>query len=95
VAAVHLQWGLEVGLMRTVEELVKDIRRLSSQDRLRLIAELEELGRDEDRTTNAVRVAALDVILALAGTAVTDHTDVSSNKYKHLTEIYSDDHEHK
>jgi hypothetical protein len=29
----------------------------------------------------------------MVGTAHSDYTDVSSNKYKHLGEIYADNHE--
>jgi len=32
-------------------------------------------------------------LLALAGTMRSDHTDVSGDKYKHLAEIYADNHE--
>jgi hypothetical protein len=81
--------------MRTIEEIVEDIKQLSPQDRLRLVTELEALGPDETLATEAARTAALDAFLALAGTAVSDHTDVASDKYKHLTEIYSDNHGHK
>ena len=32
-------------------------------------------------------------LLALAGTMHSDYTDVSTDKYKHLAEIYADNHE--
>jgi hypothetical protein len=32
-------------------------------------------------------------LLALGGTMHSDHTDVSGDKYKHLAEIYADNHE--
>jgi hypothetical protein len=78
--------------MRTVEEIVEEIKLLSPQERLRLVEKIEVLGQDESAAEEA-RLAALDAFLTLAGTAATDYTDVSSDKYKHLADIYSDTHE--
>jgi hypothetical protein len=74
--------------MRTVEEIVEEVRHLSPQDRRRLIRAVENLGRDKPSATEAARLAALDAFLALAGTADTEQADVSSDKYKHLAVIY-------
>ncbi len=80
--------------MRTVGEIIEEVKLLSPQEKLRLIEEMDRLGRDEESVADEAQLAALDTFLALAGTAeasdmeATD-TDVSSNKYKHLVEIYS------
>ena len=78
--------------MRTVEELVEEIKLLSPQERLRLVEKIAVLVQDEG-AIEAPRLAALDAFLALAGTAETEYTDVSSDKYKHLADIYADNHE--
>lgn len=78
--------------MRTVEEIVEEIKLLSPQERLRLLEEIKVLGQDESAAEEA-RLAAFDAFLKLAGTAEVDDTDVSSDKYKHLADIYSDTHE--
>jgi hypothetical protein len=78
--------------MLTVEEIVEEIKLLSPQERLRLVEKIGILGQDES-TVEETRLAALDAFLALAGTAETDYMDVSSDKYKHLADIYSDNHE--
>jgi len=80
--------------MRTVEEIVEEIKLLSPQERLCLIEKITHLNQHKDVATESARLTALDVFLALAGTAETDSTDVASDKYKHLTEIYADNHEH-
>jgi len=52
------------------------------------------LAKDEEQEAVSVppggRYARL---LALAGTVHSDHTDVPGDKYKHLAEIYADNHE--
>lgn len=78
--------------MRTVEEIVEEIRLLSPQERLRLVEKIAVVGQEES-TVEETQLAALDAFLALAGTAETDYTDVSSDKYKHLADIYTDNHE--
>ena len=81
--------------MRTVEEIVEQVKHLSPQDRRRLIEQIQDLGPEEETAAEAPRLAALDAFLALAGAADSDHTDVSSDKYKHLAAIYGDNHERK
>ncbi len=88
--------------MDKVERIIEQARRLPVRDRQKLIAALTKVRpngnrrakpkkRPAARTTR--RRAALDSFLSLAGTAHSDHTDVSSDKYKHLAEIYADNHE--
>ncbi len=84
--------------MRTVEEILEDVQHLSPRDIKRLMDRLEDLAEgesDESAAAEAARLAALDSFIELAGTAHTDYTDVSSDKYKHLAEIYADTHEDK
>ena len=78
--------------MRTVEEIVEEIKLLSPQERLHLVEKIAVVGQDES-AVEETRLAALDAFLALAGTAETDYTDGSSDKYKHLADIYADNHE--
>ena len=70
--------------MRTVEEIVEEVKLFSPQERLRLMKQIESLNRDEEVVADEAQLAALDTFLALAGTAETTDTDVSSDKYKHL-----------
>lgn len=83
--------------MRTVEELIEEVKHLSAQERSRLveaIGDLDQNGHQDDKANSkASQAAALDAFLALAGTAETEYTDVSDNKYAHLAEIYADPHE--
>lgn len=77
--------------MRTVDEILDQAKRLSARERRRVIDELEEsLPAEEAGETEAVWLAAMDGWLALAGTGHSDHTDVSSDKYRHLGDIYAD-----
>jgi hypothetical protein len=79
--------------MRTVEEIVEEVKLFSPQERRRLMEKIDSLGRDEGVVADETQLAALDTFLVLAGTAETTDTDVSSDKYRHLAEIYSDHHE--
>jgi hypothetical protein len=81
--------------MHTVHEIVEEAKRLSAPERRRLLRAIEDsLAKDDEQAAVHVppggRYASL---LALAGTMHSDHTDVSGDKYKHLADIYADDHE--
>ncbi len=79
--------------MRTVEEILEQAKRLPPRERRRLIDELEEsLPADEATEPEPAWLAAMERWLALAGTGHSDYTDVSSDKYKHLADIYADKH---
>lgn len=84
--------GLEAD-MHTVEEIVEEVKLLSPQERLRLMEKIARLARNEKSVADETQLAALDPFLALAGTAEATDTDVSSDKHRHLAEIYSDHHE--
>lgn len=75
--------------MQTIEEIIQQARRLSLEDRRRLIEELEALLAEESETGRPSPNGPYARSLALAGTAHTDFTDVSADKYKHLTEAYA------
>ena len=79
--------------MRTIEEIVEEVKLFPPQERLRLIEKINGISQDEGVVADETQLAALDTFLALAGTAETTDRDVSGDKYKHLTEIYSDHHE--
>ena len=88
--------------MHKVERIIEQARRLPARDRQKLIAALTGSRSNGKRASKATkrraasmtdRLAALDGFLALAGTAHSDYTDVSSDKYKHLAAIYADKHE--
>ncbi len=75
--------------MQAIDHIFEEARRLPVEQQRRLIEKLQEevSGANED-PEQARRMAALDKLLELAGTVHSDYTDVSSNKYKHLAEIY-------
>jgi hypothetical protein len=80
--------------MRTVDEILEQAKRLSPRERRRLIDELEEgLPAEETEEAEPAWLAAMDAFFAMGGTAHSDYTDVSSDKYRHLAEIYADKHE--
>ena len=78
--------------MRSVDEILKQARSLSPDERRKLVDSLEEGLADEQETdAEAARLAALDRWIAHAGIGHSDFTDVSSDKYKHLAEVYADE----
>jgi hypothetical protein len=76
--------------MHSVEEFIEQARRLSPQDRRRLIEALEELLAEELGAEQPSLEGPYARSLALAGTVQTDFPDVSADKYKHLAEAYAD-----
>ena len=79
--------------MRSVEELIEEVKHLSHQDRSRLVEAIGTLEHNGDEHGEPSQADALDLFLTLAGTAEAVDTDVASDKYKHLAQIYSDTHE--
>jgi len=77
--------------MPTVEELLEQAKHLPPKDRRRLIAELEDSIADQAEAPGEAprRSRGLAMFIAMAGTAHSDFTDVSTNKGKHLAEIYA------
>jgi hypothetical protein len=81
--------------MRSVRDLADQAKQLSVEERRQLIEELvRDLAPAEPPSAEA-RQAGLERWLALAGTGHSDYTDVSTDKYKHLAEIYADNHDRK
>lgn len=74
--------------MRTVDEILEHAKRLSLEDRRKLVENLEE-DLIEATAEEARRLAALDRWLARAGSGHSAFTDVARDKYKHLAEVYA------
>lgn len=70
--------------MHTVQEILDVAKHLPASERRRIVHELEETLADEGHEGEA-----LDMFLALAGTGHSEHSDVSSDKGKHLAEVYA------
>jgi len=78
--------------MRKVDEILKQASVLSPEERRNLIDSLEEeLSDEQANKPGGPRQAGLDRWLARAGTGHSDFTDVSSDKYKHLSAVYADE----
>ena len=78
--------------MLTIEELVEQAKHLPPPDRRRLIDELEDslaTQPEAPEETPGRRSRGLAMFIAMAGTAHSAFTDVSTNKGKHLAEIYA------
>ncbi len=74
--------------MHTLEEVLEAARRLSEGERTRLVEKLQSNGRDEP--THAPRRDTLHSWLDLAGMFHSDFADVSTDKYRHLADVYAD-----
>jgi len=72
----------------TVAQLVEEAKQLTSEERRILIEALAEAPREEASRSAKARNARRS-FLALAGKGESEHRDVSTDKYKHLGEIYS------
>ena len=77
--------------MRKLDEFVRQAKRLSAAERRRLVDALEAQPPAKATESAALRLEAMEKWLALAGTAHSAHTDVSSDKYPHLAATDSDD----
>jgi hypothetical protein len=87
--------------MHTVHEIVEEAKRLPVPERRRLIHEIEsslELEKDQKAAPQQLLSGSSSgrryaQTLALAGSLHSDYRDVAGDKYKHLAEIYADNHE--
>jgi len=78
--------------MRSVDDILKRASQLPPEERRKLIDWLEEGLADEQASSlGAADESVLERWLACAGTGHSDFTDVSSDKYKHLTAVYADE----
>jgi DNA-binding GntR family transcriptional regulator len=73
--------------MQTIAEIVEAARRLSDDDRRRLVEALQ----DRRQEPIEQRRDAMSSWLSLAGIFHSAFTDVSTEKYKHLADVYSDE----
>jgi len=71
--------------MTKLERLIEEARQLPESDRLRLV---EGVERSVEGETEASSLASgsYGPLVALAGTAVSDFSDVSTDKYRRLAE---------
>jgi hypothetical protein len=76
--------------MRRAEEIFEQAKALPDDERRRLIDRLQESLRAKPPAHDEGRAEALKRWLAMAGMGHTDHADVSTDKYKHLADIYAD-----
>lgn len=74
--------------MTKLERLIEEARELPTADRLRLIEEVER-SVDAEAHTSPLASRDYEPLLALAGTAVSEFQDVSTDKYRHLGEAYA------
>jgi len=75
--------------MQTLEEILRSARRLSDAERRRLVEALQGSGREEP--VDEQRRDAMSSWRSFAGRFHSDFTDVSTEKYKHLADVYADE----
>jgi hypothetical protein len=79
--------------VQPIEEIIRQTRTLSVQDRKRLLEHLQNLIAEETPKQPSSKKRPYAHSLTLAGAMHTRHADVSADKYKHLAETYADRHE--
>ena len=72
----------------TIKELLEAARRLPDEERKRLVSALQDAEIDEP--SELQRSDALSAWIGLAGTFHSGFSDVSSDKSRHLADIYGD-----
>lgn len=73
----------------TVEEIITEAQQLPPEEQKRLLMILTELLATEPAASSPP-VGPYAFSLALAGSAHSDFTDTSADKYRHLAEAYQD-----
>jgi hypothetical protein len=78
-------------VMRTIDEILEQLKRLSAEEREELLQKLEDAVQDDQLNARGHRATSGPYArtLAAAGTGQTDFPDVSSRKAKHLAEAYA------
>jgi hypothetical protein len=71
--------------MTKLERLIEEARQLPAADRLRLIGAIER-SVDAEEHTSPLASRDYEALVALAGTAVSEFQDASTDKYHHLDE---------
>jgi len=75
----------------TLQQILEQVRSLPRGQRRKLAdALLAEIESCDLQKSEKQRMAALDKFLEMGGSVHTDFTDVSSDKYRHLADIYAD-----
>ncbi len=75
--------------MQTIEEILDAVRRLSDRERRRLVEALQDEGREG--SIDEQRRDAMASWLGLAGSFHSAFTTVSTEKYTHLADVYTDE----
>jgi hypothetical protein len=75
---------------RTLERILREAKRLRPVDQRKLIRALEKDQPQPDADKGAAAQSALERFITRAGTGHSIFIDVSSNKYGHLGEAYTD-----
>lgn len=71
--------------MRSIDEILELARQLPPEDRRRLLDKLEDsLVEEEPVPSEMSAEGPYAALLEMAGTAHSDFTDVSTDKYKHV-----------
>lgn len=73
----------------TTTQILKEVEKLSPGERTKLMRRLAKSRVRPRQRMWRPNPKALARFLAMAGTGKGPYTDVSSNKYKHLAEIYA------
>lgn len=78
-------------VMRTIDEILEQLKRLSAEEREELLEKLENAVQDDQLDARARRATTGPYArtLAAAGTGHTDFPEVSSRKGEHLAEAYA------
>jgi hypothetical protein len=74
--------------MTKVEKLIREARQLPETDRARLLDEVER-SLDADTTATRSDPRSYASLISIAGSAPSDFSDVSTEKYRHLAEAYA------
>jgi len=76
----------------TAARIIEEAKRLSARERRKVVAALEaSVRRSARRPGPATGDSPCRSLLAIAGTARSEATHISSDKYTHLASVYSDD----
>lgn len=75
--------------MQTIDEILDAARRLSDDERRQLVEALQ--GQRREEPIEGQRGQAISIWVGSAGAFHSDFTDVSTQKYTHLADVYADE----
>lgn len=75
--------------MQTTDEILDAARRLSEDERRQLVEALQ--GQRREAPIESQRREAMSTWVGCAGVFHSDFTDVSTQKYRHLADVYADE----